>query len=160
MSKLRNDYPTKESQLRRILDAKNVATLKDYCKDLNIRGFSQRIKRDLINLLVDNWRERLQGQPLIMPSTKLIHHYTLLFMFHFAKVVLRLLDTTGQSVADLEIVKGGGQLIKGGSGGPPPGKSFEICAVLLVFITHFTLADSLKFRLSKGYQPGIGQSNN
>ena len=61
MSKLRNDYPTKESQLRRILDAKNVATLKDYCKDLNIRGFSQRIKRDLINLLVDNWRERLQG---------------------------------------------------------------------------------------------------
>ena len=35
-----------------------------------------------------------------MPSMKLIHHYTLLFMLHFAKVVLRLLDTISLVLGD------------------------------------------------------------
>ena len=54
------------------------------------------------------------------------------------------------SVVDLGIVKGG-------SRGPSPGKSFEICAVFCSSLPILaTLADSLKVRLSESDHPGIG----
>ena len=60
------------------------------------------------------------------------------------------------AVADLGIVKGGGgQLNKGGSGGPPSENVLKFVLFYWSFITHFTLSDSLKVRLSKSYQPGI-----
>ena len=60
--KLKNEHPTNERQLRRLLtQCHTVGMLREHFQslDLNVVGYSRKRKDELVDLLIEYWRRRL-----------------------------------------------------------------------------------------------------